>query len=110
VGQVVPLDDAPRLVVRSTVPLFALPCAMPLPALAWPKRAGFAEYATPSASMTLIARLMSGSTGGTAVERVKNNPVPEPKVSVPVPSPVATITGSVPVVMPLASRVPLAAV
>src|ERR687895_1316139 len=74
VVQVVPLAVAPGLAVR-----------MPLPALAWPKRAGFAEYATPSASMTLIARLMSASAVARALDGMKNSPVPEPKVSVPVP-------------------------
>src|SRR5439155_4001035 len=55
--------------------------AMPLPALAAPKRAGFVAYATPSASITLIARLTSALNGATGVVvRVRSTPVPEPKV------------------------------
>ena len=60
-------------------------------------------------SITLIARLTSALKGASGVLRVKNMPVPEPKVSVPVPFPPSAITGSVPL-MPVMSSVPLAAV
>ena len=72
---------------------------MPLPAVAVAKRAGLVARLTPSASITLIARLISasyGEAGAVGVLRVKKIPVPEPKVSVPVPKPAETITGSVP--------------
>src|SRR5207245_695289 len=83
--------------------------AMPLPALAVPKRAGFVAYATLSASITSTARLISALKGATGVNRLKKTPVPEPNVRVPVPPPLSAITGSMPV-MPVVISVPLAAV
>ena len=56
--------------------------AMPLPEVAVPNRAGLVARLTPSASITLIARLMSasyGEAGAVGVVRVKKIPVPEPK-------------------------------
>src|SRR6185503_5755099 len=74
---------------------------IPLPAVAAAKRAGLAlvpagdSYVTPSASMMLIARLISASKGANGVVLV--NPRPEPTLKVNVPAPLVNeeIAGSV---------------